>query len=79
MKLSSKQQEVINYARNNGNEITKKEAVQLLAHYYYTNADHYVGEILSRLVKTNHLRRLSPGKFKLSSGSVEIKNQINLF
>jgi hypothetical protein len=79
MKLSPKQQEVIDFARSNSNEITKKQAVELLSHYYYTNAGHYVGEILSRLVKTNHLRRMAPGKFKLSSGSVEIKNQTKLF
>lgn len=65
MKLGDKQTVLVKFAMSNGNAITKKQAVELLEKYYYYNAGHYVGEILSRLVKSKCLKRVKPGVFEL--------------
>ena len=68
MKLSKKQKIVIDYARQNGGEITKKQAMKLI-NTSYCNGQKYVGEVLSRMVKAGLLVRVSPGFFRLGKGS----------
>lgn len=85
MKLGDKQAAIVKFAISNGNTVTKKQAVELLERYYYSNAGHYVGEILSRLVKSKCLKRVKPGVFELLTtvpigGTVtNDKDQIKLF
>lgn len=80
MKLSEKQQKIIDYARENGMQITKQKAVELIGNGYFANADKYVGEILSRMVKMRWLIRVKPGLFKIGNGysTITIKNQTSL-
>lgn len=83
--MTTYQKEIIDFARNNGNEITKKQAVDLIGGAYYCNASKHVGDVLSRMVKANFLIRIKPGEFKVGSGtkykpnSPVGKNQIDLF
>lgn len=61
--------------------ITTKDAYQLLSHTYYHNGDKYVSEILTRMVRSGHLLRISRGIYKSGMGlkkSIEIPNQIKL-
>lgn len=80
MNLPSKQQAILDRCRKDG-EITSKIANEMLAGYYYYNGEKYVGEILSRMVKTGKLVRIKPGLFKLGKGKSDliIKNQEKLF
>jgi len=80
MNLTEKQQVIIQHCRSNGT-ISKVDAVYMLKCFYYTNAGKYVGEILSRMVKSGKLKRIKPGLFELGKGKsdVIITNQPNLF
>lgn len=83
MNLPSKQQAILDNVRQNGS-ITSKRANEMLAGYYYRNGEKYVGEILSRMVKSGKLVRIKPGLFELGSGrsaqsDILIKNQNSLF
>lgn len=71
MKASPKQSEVLKMARDKGGDFTKQDAVDLLGHAYYHNEEKYVGEILSNMVKSGFIVRLSPGKFQLSKSRLE--------
>lgn len=79
--LSEKQSIILDFVRRNGN-ITTKKANELLAKYYYHNSQHYVSEILTRLVKSNKLIRVSIGYYELGKGirtEYIIDNQPSLF
>lgn len=81
MKRTDKRQLLINHCRDNGS-ITTAQANDLLKNFYYCNHEHYVSEILSRLVKSGIFIRESRGVYKIGSTpkSTEVaKNQINLF
>ena len=67
---------LLGYAHQHG-KITTEEANNLLAHFYYHNHQHYVSEILGRMVRSGELIREKRGHYKLKSN---IKpNQLNLF
>jgi len=57
---------ILNFAKQNGGNVTKKQALQLIGGYYYCNAAKYVGEILSKLVNNKTLIRIKPGVFKIN-------------
>lgn len=83
MKLSEKQEKIIKFIRDN-KSITKKQAVEMLDDYYFHNAEKYVGEILSNMVKQRYIKRVKNGLFELGSLSNQLpgindKDQINLF
>ncbi len=68
----------------NDRYITKKQAVELLRHCYYSNAAFYVGNSLSRMVKSGILERVKPGHYRLlqvpmSLPDVVDRNQLSLF
>lgn len=65
MKPSPKQQILLTYAREHDGKITKSEANDLLRRYYYHNHDHYVSEILSRMIKSGLLIRESKGHYNI--------------
>ena len=68
---------LLGYARQHDGKITTEEANNLLAHFYYCNHQHYVSEILGRMVRSGELIREKRGHYKLKSN---IKpNQLNLF
>jgi len=64
--------------------ITKKDAVKMFKNDYFINAEKYVGEILSRMVKNGTLIRQKPGVFIAGKGKVRTVvncdvNQTKLF
>jgi len=83
MKLSVKQQKIINFInKSQDKQITKKQAIELVDDYYY-NASKYVGEILSNMVKSGTLERIKNGVFKIGKGKGQkifiVENQNKLF
>lgn len=86
MKLNHRQKAIIQFAIANNNQITKKQAVDLIGGSYYHNGAKYVGEILSRLVGSQALKRIKPGLYEVLTGHASKNiiqknnpNQINLF
>lgn len=73
----SKKNILLDHARQHDGKITTEEANNLLAHFYYHNHQHYVSEILSRLVKSGELIREKRGHYKLKSDIT--LNQLTLF
>jgi len=69
MALTDNQKKIVIYAKEHNNTITKKEACKLIP--YYCNTSKHVGDVLSRMVKSNLLRRVKNGVFEVSTG---IKN-----
>lgn len=63
MTLNERQKAIILFAQGNGGKISKKQAVDLIGNSYYHNGAHYVGEILTRLVKRQVLRREKIGHY----------------
>lgn len=83
MKLTVKQQKVVNFInRSEDKQITKKQAVELIDDHY-CNGDKHVGEVLSRMVKSGTLERVKNGVFKIGSGKSKkvfiVENQNDLF
>jgi hypothetical protein len=76
MALTVKQKKVINFCHQNGGNITKKQAMELIDDYYYNGAK-WVGDVLSRMVKAGMLTRVKPGTFKTGKGNIH--NQPDLF
>lgn len=70
-KYMSKAKKLIQAAKENGGNITTSQAVELLQHHYYHNARKYVGEILSRLVKSGKLKRVKPGAYELNAPTIK--------
>lgn len=71
MNLSDKQKGIMDFIRKNGS-ITKQQAVDLYDNCYYHNAAHYVGEILSNMVKKRYIKRIKNGLFEIGSMSNQI-------
>lgn len=83
MKLSEKQQAIVNLLRLKG-RVTTKDFNELLEKYYYHNHAHYISEILTNMVKKRYIKRVSKGVYELGSFSNSIpgikdENQTNLF
>jgi hypothetical protein len=64
---SEKQKVILTFAKSHNNQISKQQAVDLLKYYYYSNAQKYVGEILSRMVVSKILKRVKNGLFEINS------------
>lgn len=82
MKLSEKQQTIIDYIREHG-QATKQELIPLVNTYFH-NASKHVGDLLSNMVKRGYIKRVKPGVFELGgkSNSVPVivdKDQTRLF
>jgi hypothetical protein len=69
--------EVIEFARSNNNQTAKKQACYLIPYYY--NTQKHVGDNLTRMVKSNMLKRMKNGLYELSNGQKEIVNQSQMF
>lgn len=79
MALTDHQKTIMNYAREHNDTITKQEACKLIPYYY--NTSKHVGDVLSRMVKANLLKRIKNGVFVISSGvkqDIKIENQLEL-
>lgn len=65
--LTDNQKAIINKAKENDGQITKKEAVELIGGNYYCNAGKHVGYVLTRMIKSGLLERIKIGVYKISS------------
>jgi len=70
--ISPKMKEILRLFHKD-QELTKAVIVQNCGLEYYHNAEKYIGETLSRMVKSGLLERVKPGVFKL--GKPEAKNR----
>jgi hypothetical protein len=75
---------ITDFARQNDGNISKKQAVELLDRYYYSNGAFYIGNSLSKMVKSGILERLKRGHFKLlqvpiSKPIIANEKQLNMF
>lgn len=75
--MKDKQIKIVEFARLNNNQITKKQACALIP--FYHNTQKHVGDILTRMVRSNMLKRIKNGLYELSSGQKEIVNQSQMF
>lgn len=66
-RLSKHQRTLIQFAKENGNNITKRQACQLIP--FYHNTQKHVGDILSRMVKSKMLVRVKNGVYELNTGT----------
>ena len=75
-----KRQILINHCKQHG-QIKTSEANELLKRFYYHNHQHYVAEILSRMVKAGTFQRVKNGLYVLRYEPLQSKdkNQISLF
>jgi predicted transcriptional regulator len=78
--MTSKQREVLNYLLKVG-EATKEEIYENVSFGYYYNHGKHLGELLSRMVKSNLITRVRRGKYKAGANRLQggAENQINLF
>ncbi|MCQ4139206.1 type IV toxin-antitoxin system AbiEi family antitoxin domain-containing protein [Chryseobacterium sp. EO14] len=79
--MTDKQKVIFEFVKDNGS-ITKKTAIEKIGNNYFLNADKYVGEVLSRMVKSGLLKRVKKGVFTLgervNKNSIP-ENQLKLF
>lgn len=75
--MTDKQRKIVEFARSNNNQITKKQACDLIP--FYHNTQKHVGDVLTRMVKSNMLKRIKNGLYELSTGQKEIINQSQMF
>ncbi len=77
---SVKQDKIIKFITENG-RIKTSEANDLLKQHYYCNHEHYVAEILSRMVKDGTIQRKERGVYEFRNKPIEHndKDQLNLF
>ena len=81
--MTPDQRTIYNFISDNGTA-TKSDIVALDGGQYYRNADKYIGDRLSRMVKAGILERVRPGVFRIGSGkkpgNVPVnENQTTLF
>lgn len=77
--MSKKQQEIEAYLRS-VETATIADIYKNVSFTYYHNADKYVGEMLSRMIKSGKVERIKPGVFKWRGRQgIEDVNQLNLF
>ena len=82
--MTRNQEQLIELARNNNNEFTSKQAINLLEKYYYANAGFHIGNSISKMVKSGILERTKKGRFKLLIAPIHKHipvqtNQLKLF
>jgi hypothetical protein len=68
MKLTEKQQILVDACRDRG-QLTKQEADKLLESHYYYNHSKYVSEVLARLVSAKIMERVKVGIYRLTEAS----------
>jgi hypothetical protein len=81
--MTRNQKAIIEFARQNDG-ITKKQAVELLDKYYYSNGAFHIGNSLSAMVNSGILQRVKRGEFKLlqvpiSKPVIINENQLTFF
>jgi len=64
-KLAKSKEMIMNYAINNQNKITKREAVEYIGYRYDSDTKNHVGRVLSKLVKEFKLTRIRNGNFEV--------------
>ena len=74
--MTNHQKKIIEFARKNDNQITKKQACKLIPSY--CNIEKHVGDILSRMVRKNILKRVKKSLYELSTGQIELINQTKI-
>lgn len=77
--MTPKQKQIFDFATKNENQITKKQAVALIGGHYYYNAPKHVGDILSRMVKSQLLKRIKNGIFEINKNTLQDENQLSLW
>jgi len=80
--MTKKQKIIIEFARQNNNTLTKKDAMGLINTHYHNGSKH-VGDSLSRMVKAGFLIRVKRGVFELGKGTrlkpvTIIENQLSI-
>ncbi len=87
--LMDRQKEILKVFQNQpkGKVLTKSEIIELGRICYYYNTRKHVGDVLSRMVKNNLLRRLKKGSYQWTGTTVPSHggpvindpNQVKLF
>jgi len=72
--MSPKQQAIIDHIKVNGS-ITKAQAVELVGGNIHHNAQHYVGQILARMIRRGMILRKERGVYIRNDGKV-IKSRV---
>ena len=82
--ISEKQKAILDFAFKNDSKITKQQAVDLIGSCYYHNAKKHVGDVLSRMVNSQLLKRVKNGEFEINTQrkqtvtGIVIPNQLEL-
>ena len=80
--ITEKQKKILQFAYNNENKVTSKNALELIGNDYYCNSEKYVSEVLSRMVKSGLLKRVKKGSFEILKKqtvyNISNPNQFNL-
>lgn len=72
------QKAIINFANSNNGKINKDQAVELIGKFYYCNERKHVGDVLSRMVKNNLLKRIKNGFYEINQNKQQtVKGIIN--
>lgn len=74
--MTENQRKIVEFARSNNNQITKKQACDLIP--FYHNTQKHVSDVLTRMVKSNMLKRIKNGLYDLSIGQKDVTNQTKL-
>lgn len=64
-KLSESKVILLQYAINNGNKISKREAIDVIGHLYENIAKNRIGKVLAYMVNTGILLRTRNGHFEV--------------
>lgn len=64
-KLAESKVILLKYAINNGNKISKREAIDLIGHLYEHIAKNRIGKVLADMVNTGTLKRIRNGHFEV--------------
>lgn len=65
MGLTPSQKKVLQLAKDMGGTVVSSTIVEALGGAYYSDAEKYVGDIVSRMVKTGLLIQVKPGVFRI--------------
>ena len=56
---------LLDFAIRNNNQISKIQAVQVIGNCYFINGAKHTGEVLSRMVKSQLLKRIKNGLYEI--------------
>jgi hypothetical protein len=74
--MNENQKAILQFAYQNGNQITTSQANDLLAGNYYCNGTHHVAETLTRMVNNGRLVRTKRGVYEIGKGFAKGQQQI---